>query len=190
MPKPPYHLSAVRLSADEYVAVNLRLWRARPATRRNYALLGVAVLLLSLSIGLDLWQNSRPERTSTFIFLGVAVLYGLSRAALMRWQLRRGYTRNAGLQQPLDFRLTNSEIIGRSPQGQFSSKWPQLKRAVWVGTDWLLLYPTETACYYLDLRQLQPPATPADVARLLAQHAVPQQRVGGGGNLPGSDGVA
>ena len=177
MPKQPYLLPAVRMSADEFVAVNFRLWRARPATRRNHWLLGAGILLLGISIGLDVWQNGRPERTSTFVFLGVAVLYGLARFGLVRWQLRRGYARNATLQQPIDFRLTSAEIIGRSTLGQFSGKWTRIRRAVWVGTDWLLLYPTEAACYYLDLRRLQAPATPADLAQLLERHQIRQQRV-------------
>ena len=177
MPHPPYSLPAVRLSANDYVAVNFRLWRARSATRRNHWLLGAAILLLSISIGLDLWPDGRLERTSTFIFLAIAVAYGLARFGLVRYQLRRGYARNAVLQQPIDFRLTNAEIIGRSKLGQFSGKWPRIRRAVWVGPDWLLLYPIETACYYLDLRRLQAPATPADLARLLEQHQIRQQRV-------------
>ncbi|SDY06815.1 hypothetical protein [Hymenobacter psychrophilus] len=173
---PPYHLPAVRLSADDYVAVNFRLWRARPATRRLHWLLGTAIGLLTIGVGLDVWQNGQLQRTSSFIFLGVAVLYGVSRFGLVRYQLRRGYARNATLQQPIDFILTTTEVIGQSQQGKFSGPWTTMQRAVWVGPDWLLLYPTEAACYYLDMRRLQAPATRVDVTRLLARHQIRQQQ--------------
>ena len=177
MPQPPYHLPAVRLSADEFVAVNFRLWRARPGTRRNHWLLGAALALLTISVGLDFGQHGRLTSPFTLVFLGVGVAYGLLRFGLVRWQLRRGYQRQAALQQPIDFTLTDTEIIGRSVLGRFSGQWQLIRRAVWVGTDWLLLYPTEAACYYLDLRRLQAPAAPADVAQLLERHSIRQQRV-------------
>ncbi|RFP65200.1 hypothetical protein D0N36_10060 [Hymenobacter lapidiphilus] len=167
----------MRLSADEFVAVNFRLWRARPATRRLYWLLGAALLLLNLSVGLDLWQNGRLGSPFTLVFLGVGVAYGLLRLALVRWQLRRGYQRQQALQQPVDFTLTATEIIGRSALGKFPGQWKLIRRAVWVGPDWLLLYPTAAACYYLDMRCLQAPATAADVARLLERHQIRQQRI-------------
>ncbi|NVO30449.1 hypothetical protein [Hymenobacter lapidiphilus] len=177
MVRPPYHLHAVRLSADEFVAVNFRLWRTQPATRRLYWLLGAALLLLTGSVGLDFWQHGRLSSPFTLVFLGVGVAYGVLRLALVRWQLRRGYARQTVLQQPLDFTLTTTEIIGRGAMGQFPGQWGLIRRAMWVGPDWLLLYPTEAACYYLDLRRLQAPATRADVAQLLAQHQIRQQQV-------------
>lgn len=186
---PPYHLPAVHLSADDYVALNFRLWRARPATRRNHWLLAAALLLLTVSVGLDVWQHGRLTSTFTPLFLGVGVGYGLLRFGLVRWQLRRGYQQQAALQHPINFTLTDTEIIGQSMQGKFAGLWTDIRRAVWVGSDWLLLYPTETACYYLDLRRLPAPATAADVARLLARHQIRQQRVGRAGNLPGSGAV-
>ena len=177
MKPPSYHLPGVHMTADDYVAVNFRLWRARPRTRFNHWLLAAAVLLLGVSEGLEVWQYDRPQTTSTLAFLAVAILYGLFRFSLVRYQLRRGYARNTAAQHPTDFTLTDSEIIGRSEVGQFSGHWRLIRRAVWVGSDWFLLYPTEAACYYLDLRRLQPPATPADVAALLERHQIPQQRL-------------
>ncbi|NVO86515.1 hypothetical protein [Hymenobacter terrestris] len=177
MPAPPYNLPAVRLSADEFVAVNLRLWRARPATRRLYWLLSAALLLLTISVGLDFWQNGRLGSPFTLMFLGVGLAYGVLRLVLVRWQLRRGYLRQQALQHPVDFTLGATEIIGRSTLGKFSGQWKLIRRAVWVGSDWLLLYPTTAACYYLDMRRLQAPATAADVARLLEHHQIQQQRI-------------
>jgi len=52
--------------------------------------------------------------------------------------------------------------------------WKALRRAVWVRPDWLLLYPTDAACYYLDLRRLPAALPPAVLAQLLAGHHVPQ----------------
>ncbi|MET4106770.1 hypothetical protein [Hymenobacter sp. UYP22] len=173
----PIVLSGVQLSAEEFVAVNFRLWRARPRTRLNHWILGAAVVLLGASVGLDLYQHGRLTQLSTLVFLGVAVLYALFRAGLVRYQLRRGYANNTTLHQPINFTLTESDIIGRSALGQFSGKWSMVRRAVWVQPHWLLLYPTEAACYYLDMRQLQQPATPADVAALLTRHSIAQQQL-------------
>lgn len=177
MQSTPFMLSGVQLSADEFVAVNFRLWRARPRTRLNHWILGAAVVLLGVSVGLDIYQHQQVTQPSTLLFLAVAVLYGLLRFGLVRYQLRRGYARNKALQQPIDFTLSNTEIIGRSALGQFAGKWELIRRAVWVQPHWLLLYPTEAACYYLDMRRLQLPATPADVAALLEHHRIPQQHL-------------
>ena len=168
-------LTGVQLTADEFVAVNFRLWRARPRTRLNHWILGAAVLLLAVSVGLDVYANGRLTQPATLVPLAVAVLYACLRFGLVRYQLRRGYVRNQALQQPTDFTLTNAEIIGRNTLGQFSGKWALIRRAVWVQPHWLLLYPTEAACYYLDLRRLQAPATAAEVAALLERHQIAQQ---------------
>ncbi|RSK42422.1 hypothetical protein [Hymenobacter perfusus] len=173
----PIVLSGVQLSAEEFVAVNFRLWRARPRTRLNHWILGAAVALLGVSVGLDLYQHGQLTQPSTLVFLAVAVLYALFRAGLVRYQLRRGYAKNPTLQQPVEFTLTATEIIGRSALGQFSGKWALIRRAVWVQPHWLLLYPTEAACYYLDLRRLQPPATASEVAALLTRHNIPQPQL-------------
>lgn len=177
MKSTPIVLPGVQLSADEFVAVNFRLWKARPATRRNHWLLGAAVALLAVSVGLEVYQHGGVQNWSGVAFLAVAVLYGLLRMALVRYQLRRGYARNTALQHPIDFTLTDTEITGRSSLGQFSGQWSLIRRAVWVRPDWLLLYPTEAACYYLDMRRLQAPATTSDVARLLTHHQILQQQV-------------
>ncbi|GAB3227451.1 hypothetical protein GCM10027346_10820 [Hymenobacter seoulensis] len=170
----PLRLPGVHLSAEEYVRLNFRLWRAQPKTRINQWLLGAAVLLLAVSVGLDLWQHGRLLRPSTLAFLGVAVAYALFRAGLVRYQLRRAYAQNASMQNPIDFELTAEGLRGTSSLGNFTSRWPQLRRAVWVRPEWLLLYPSEAACYYLDLRCLQAPATPADIEKLLTRQQVPQ----------------
>lgn len=177
MQSTPLLLSGVQLSADEFVAVNFRLWRARPRTRLNHWILGAAVVLLGVSVGLDVYSNGRLAQPSTAVLLGVAVLYAVLRFGLVRYQLRRGYAKNTAAHHPTSFTLAQSEIIGRSTLGQFSGKWQLIRRTVWVQPHWLLLYPTEAACYYLDLRKLEAPATPADVAALLEHHQIPQQRL-------------
>ncbi|MBX0291983.1 hypothetical protein K3G63_16140 [Hymenobacter sp. HSC-4F20] len=173
----PIVLSGVQLSADEFVAVNFRLWRARPRTRLNHWILGAAIALLSVSLGLEVYQSGRLPQSSSLVFLAVAVGYALLRFGLVRYQLRRGYAKNTAAHQPTDFTLTDTEIRGRSALGQFSGKWSLIRRAVWVRPHWLLLYPTEASCYYLDMRRLQAPATPDAVEQLLATHQIPQQRI-------------
>lgn len=176
---PPIHFSRVTMSAAAFVAVNFRLWRAAPATRRNHWILGVGLALLTASLVVEL-MNTRGRITtwSTLALLGIGVAYGLLRAALVRRQLRRGYGQNTVLQQPADFTLTEEELRGSSPSGEFRTPWTTLRQAIRVGPDWLLLYPTPAACYYLDLRRLEAPATPAAVETLLAQHGVALQKLG------------
>ncbi|RSK36183.1 hypothetical protein [Hymenobacter metallilatus] len=171
----PITLTGVQLTAEEFVAVNFRLWRTRPRTRLNHWILGAAVGLLGLSVGLDIYQHGQLSQPSTLVFLVVAVLYAVFRAGLARYQLRRGYARNATLQQPVDFTLTDTELVTHTVGGQFSANWSLIRRAVWVQPHWLLLYPSEAACYYLDMRRLQAPATAADVAALLERLQISQQ---------------
>jgi len=168
----PIHFSRVTMSADAFVAVNFRLWRAAPATRRNHWILGVGLALLTTSLVIELLNtHGRVATWSTPVLLAVGVAYGLLRAALVRWQLRRGYARNTVLQQPADFTFTEEELQGSSAAGEFQTPWSTLQRAVHVG-DWLLLYPTQAACYYLDLQRLALPATAPQAMEALRQHGL------------------
>ncbi|TGD82802.1 hypothetical protein [Hymenobacter wooponensis] len=170
--------SQVTMSADEYVAVNFRLWRQQPATRRNNWILIAALVLLSISLLAQLQQDGwQLTSWSAPSLLVVGLLYALLRTWFVRWMLRRGYQKNTVLKEPIDFTLTAEEIKGRSGLGQFSGKLATINRAVLVQPDWLLLYPNQAACYYLDLRRLQAPATLSAVEQLLAQHQVSLRRV-------------
>lgn len=175
----PIVFAPVTLSKEEYVTVNYLLWRSLPRTRRNNWILGVALLLLAISFGISWYQaKGYPPQGSGLWLLLVGLLYGLGRSQLTRWLLGRGYAQNqAVLATPTGFTLTAEEIRGESALGQFSGKWTLIRRAVWVESNWLLLYPTETACYYLDLRQLRAPATPSDLEQLLRANQIPQRRV-------------
>lgn len=176
---PSLRFSRVTMSAAAFVDVNFRLWRAAPATRRNHWILGVGLALLTASLVIELLDTrGRITTWSTPVLLAVGVAYGLLRAALVRRQLRRGYVQNTALQQPADFTLTDEELRCNSPTGEFRTEWHTLRRAVRVGPDWLLLYPTQAACYYLDLRRLEAPATPAAVETLLTQHGVALRKLG------------
>ncbi|UYZ65060.1 hypothetical protein [Hymenobacter weizhouensis] len=157
------------------MVLNYRLWQARPGTRRTFWLLGAAGLLLAVSVGLDVARHGSIRNWSTVAFLGVAALYALFRQQLTRYLLRRGFTAH----QPIDYTLTATEIGLQSTQGQVRTPWARVARAVWVAPDWLLLFPQAPAgaCYYLDLRRLEAPATAAAVEQLVSQHEVPQQRL-------------
>lgn len=175
MKSPPITLSATSLTTDDYVAVNFRLWQVQAATRGIRWRLGLLILLLSLSIGLDFLQNGRLDYVFVVIILGVLVVCVVFLPLLTRYQLRRGYARNPLPIPGMSYLLTDAEVMQQSPLGDFSVPWPKIQRAVWVGTDWLLLYPNEVGSYYLDMRCLQPPATAADVAALLTRHGIAQQ---------------
>ncbi len=172
----PVVVPGVRLSADEYVAVNFRLWWRAAATRRNHWLLGLALVLLAASVAMQL-RGRVPGAAfawSSPALLAVGLAYGALRPLLVRRLLRRTYRGSAAMQEPINYELMAAELRGHSRLGHFAVPWAALRRAVWVRPNWLLLYPTETACYYLDLRRLPAPLAPADVAQLLAQHQVRQ----------------
>ncbi|MDU0371777.1 hypothetical protein ACFPAF_15345 [Hymenobacter endophyticus] len=173
----PITLSATSLTTDDYVALNFRLWQLQPATRGIKWRLGLLILLLSLSVGLDVLQNGRLEHVFVVIFLGVLVVCAFSLPLLTRYQLRRGYARNPMPAPSISYLLTDTEVIQQSPLGTFPVQWPKIQRAMWVGHNWLLLYPNELGSYYLDMRRLQPPATPAEVAALLTRHNIAQQQL-------------
>ena len=174
-PATPLHLPHVQLTADDYVALNFRLWQARLATRRTFWLLGAAAVLLLVSVGLDVARHGTVSNRATLAFLAVAGLYVLFRRQLTRYLLRRGFRP----QPPVGYTLTPTEIQVRSGQRQSLLSWEQLREAVWVGANWLLLLPQAPAgsCYYLDVRRLEAPAAAADVAALLTQRGVPQHRL-------------
>lgn len=173
----PFLAPGVTMTADEFVAVNFRMWRQQPATRRNYWLLGAALLLLSVSIGLDVVQNGRISNPSTITFLTVGVLYGLFRMSLVRYQLRRGYAKNPVLRAPTDFTFDTEMLRGQSPNTRFETRWNTMRRAVWVKPNWLLLYPTEAACYYVDLRCLQAPDAAEQLLTLVRDAGIAMREV-------------
>ena len=169
----PLPFPHVLMTADEYVAVNYYLWNRQPTTRRNRWLLVVALALLIVSAGLQLWRNQFRGFSSWWVpaSLVVGVLYGVGRDALTRYFLRRGYAQNAALHQPVDYELAADGLRSRTAAGSYLAPWSALRRAVRVG-DWLLLYPTAAACYYLDLRRLATPATAAQVVAALRRQGV------------------
>ncbi|MBD2715578.1 hypothetical protein KBK19_11070 [Microvirga sp. STR05] len=161
------------MTSADFVAVNFRLWRQQRRTRFNHWLLGLALLLLAVSVAVDVVQNGRITNQGTLAMLAVGLLYGLLRMVLVRYQLRRGFAKNPANQQPIDFAFDTDRLRGSSSAGTFAVRWNQLQRAIRVGDDWLLLYPNDAACYYLDLRRLQAPATPAELLALLREQQVP-----------------
>lgn len=161
------------MTADEFVAVNFQLWQKRPRTKLNHWLLGLALLLLGVSVALEVVRTGRISNWSTVAVLAVGVLYGLLRMQLVRYQLRRGYDKNTVLRVPVDFTFDAEMLRGQSTDGRFEARWRTLRRAVWVQPNWLLLYPTEAACYYVDLRRVQAPGTPEQLLVLLKEANVP-----------------
>ncbi|MDF7810359.1 hypothetical protein [Hymenobacter sp. YC55] len=177
MPSASLIAPGVTMTADDFVVVNFRLWRQQPATRRNYWLLGAALLLLSIAVALDVVQNHRISNPSTLAFLAVGVLYGLFRMSLVRYQLRRGYERNAVLRAPTDFTFDVEFLRGQTSNGRFEARWTTMRRAVWVKPNWLLLYPTEAACYYVDLRRIQAPAALEQLLALVREAGIAVREV-------------
>ncbi len=171
------YIPNVTLTADEYVAVNYRLWRSRPRTYFNHWLLAAAVGLLAVSVGLDVARTGGISNASSAVLLAVALFYALVRMQLVRYQLRRGYAQNVAVHTPIHFELDADGLRGASELGRFEARWRTVRRAVLVRPHWLLLYPVASACYYVDLRRVQAPATVAEVLALLREHSIPMPEV-------------
>jgi len=165
------------MTADEFVAVNFRLWQKRTRTRFNHWLLGLALLLFGLSVSSDFARTGYISNWGTVAVLAVGALYAFFRVQLVRYQLRRGYSKNTGLRVPTDFTFDTEMLRGQSADGRFEARWRTLRRAVWVQPNWLLLYPTEAACYYVDLRQAQAPGTAEQLLALVQDMGVHVQKV-------------
>ncbi|MBC6988465.1 MULTISPECIES: hypothetical protein [Hymenobacter] len=163
------------MSADEYVAVNYELWRRQPRTRRLNWLLYIALVLLTISLVLGIWQyvrNSAAEISWGFVPVwALAVAFAIWRPWQVKQLLRRGYAQNAGLHQPIDYQFDTKSIKGSSVAGTFETRWKALHHAVCVG-DWLLLYPSQVACYYVDTRRVIGPATPDDLLELVHEQGL------------------
>jgi len=168
----PLLAPGVTMTADEFVAVNFQLWLRQPASRRNHWILGTALMLLAVGVGLDIIRTGHISSWNTPAFLGVGVLYGLLRTSLVRYQLRRGYSRNSALREPISFSFDANMLRGHGATGRFGISWNKVRRAVWVRPNWLLLYPDETGCFYVDLRQLQVPATPDGLLTLVRDQQI------------------
>lgn len=168
------------MPAAEFVAVNYRLWQQAPATRRTTWLVRLAFLMLSVSLLLNLYQHQQtgtPLAQTTPVFLGVALLYAWWRPWQVKRLLRQGYRANPVLQQPTTYHFDAAGFAGESPAGRFAARWDTIRRVVRVG-DWLLLYPSATACNYVDLRRIVAPGTPAELVRLLAARSIAVQQLG------------
>ncbi len=173
----PLLAPGVVMTADEFVAVNFRLWRKQRRTLFNYLLLGAALALLGMSVALDIAANKQVTNWGTASVLVVGLLYGLLRMQLVRYQLRRGYAKNTGLREPTNFTFDTQMLWGQSTNSHFEAPWSIMRRAAWVQPNWLLLYPTETACYYVDLRRLQAPSTPEQLLALVREAGIAVRKV-------------
>ncbi|PJJ59178.1 hypothetical protein [Hymenobacter chitinivorans] len=173
---PSITLRPVTLSPADYVSINYRLWNQRMSTRRSNWLLGGALTLLAISVVYTLGQNSWQLTSWTNpVLLAAGLAFLVGRGQFVRWLLRRGYEKSrAGLSRSMVYTLLPNELQGQSELVQFSLHWSAIRKAVWVEPHWLLLYPTEAACYYLDLRCLPAPTSLADVRELLMAQAIAQ----------------
>jgi hypothetical protein len=57
------------------------------------------------------------------IFLAVGVLYGLLRMSLVRYQLRRGYSRNPALREPVSFSFAADRLRGHGAADRHEVRW-------------------------------------------------------------------
>ena len=171
MPTYPLVVEGSTISADEFVALQYRLWRQQQRIRLNGWIIGGWVLLMAGFLVRDLvaYGGLAEYYTPAAIAFGVVAL--LVRGPLARRQFRRYYARTPALASATRFELSPEGLRGQGQLSSMQNRWASFTQARLLGS-WLLLYVSEASYYYLDLRRLLPPATPADVLALLRAQGV------------------
>ncbi|TGE08087.1 hypothetical protein [Hymenobacter fodinae] len=82
------------------------------------------------------------------------------------FEYRRAFRQHAQSQPATGFELTADTVIIRQGSHCRTVRWQDFYSIQHV-SDWLLLYTSVEHCYYLNLQQVQPPNTAADVLGLL-----------------------
>ncbi|MCB2377707.1 hypothetical protein LGH70_08950 [Hymenobacter sp. BT635] len=81
------------------------------------------------------------------------------------WEYRQAYRQGPDKQLPTSF-VADTHGIHITQNGRRFYRWNEFY-SIQAVQHWLLLYTSVEHCYYLDLNQIEPPATAADLLALL-----------------------
>ena len=168
-------LRRVVIPAADYVQVSLVLINAQ--TGRMQTRRGSFILLLfgMLGLALTFWRDGTIP-LGFALFFGFLSLLGGATLLFDQFLPRRLATTHtqsiAPTMLPTDYTFAADALSSHNELHSSTLAWTAVQRADVVG-HWLLLYLTNKTFLWLDLRQLAPPATAADLYALLAQHHIP-----------------
>ncbi|RSK48257.1 YcxB family protein [Hymenobacter rigui] len=150
-------ISDVRLSFWQYLLLSLRFtFQTRPLML--VMLLPVAGTLAALGLSGFSWQSIAD------LWHGApfALLFSVALPVLLIWPTWQQYRRSAFLQEAVTYVLDDDEVQVITPSSHTRLDWAAIVKLQHFG-HWLLLQTSVQTAFFLDLRQVQAPATPADV---------------------------
>jgi hypothetical protein len=86
-------------------------------------------------------------------------------------EYRRAFRKHAQAQPTTGFELDAATVVILQGNHRRTVGWHDFYSVQHV-SDWVLLYTSVEHCYYLNIKQVQPPATAAEVLALLPQRLV------------------
>ncbi|AHJ96563.1 YcxB family protein [Hymenobacter swuensis] len=81
---------------------------------------------------------------------------------LIVWSIWQQYQRSAFLQEAVTYTLDDNGVQVTAPSFHTTLDWEAIVQLRHYG-NWLLLQTSAQTAFFLDMRRVQPPATPADV---------------------------
>jgi hypothetical protein len=173
------HIAPHRLTFTDYQAIHQQQQRQRypnqvtprPVTSDSWRKKGQLWLGSVASVGVA-YSAFGPSK---WLAAGVIVTVFTGLSLAYQWvEYRRAFRQYAQEQPATGFELgVNTVVILRENHHRVIS-WHEFYSVQHV-SHWLLLYTSIEHCYYLNLLQVQPPATAADVLALVPQRLIPAE---------------
>jgi hypothetical protein len=167
------------LTFTEYQAVHQEQQRRRhpsqatpgPVTSDSWRKKGQLWVGSVLSMGASYWWLGSGRWFAGAVVVTVFTGLGL----IHQWfEYRRAFRQHAKAQLATSFELNADTVVIQQENHHRTLGWRDFYSIQHV-SDWVLLYTSVEHCYYLNLKQVQAPATAADVLSLLRQGPVPTE---------------
>ncbi|MBD2715567.1 hypothetical protein KBK19_11015 [Microvirga sp. STR05] len=122
----------------------------------------ILLLLAGIWLAPELWQRYLRLALFASLITVIGLLY-------QRYEYRKAFRQSPTAGLNTRFEVLETGIIVEH-EGRFTTfLWREFYRIRHIES-WVLLYPNQEFCYYLDLRNVQPPATASQVLNLLTKH--------------------
>lgn len=156
-------ISDVRLSFWQYLLLSLRFtFQTRPFLLVMLLPILGSIVAVCLSI-----VNGQPL-SDLWHEVPFAVLFSVAFPFLIIWPTWRQYQQSTFLQEAVTYTLSEDGVQVVAPSFRTVADWQAIVQLRHFG-NWLLLQTSAQTAFFLDLRQVQPPATALDVLDFLRQ---------------------
>ncbi|MDF7810360.1 hypothetical protein [Hymenobacter sp. YC55] len=168
------------LSAHDFAAIHQKQEQQRyPAAVRQrqvapgkvpakWATWWNVVWLLLLTGGA--WLVPKPFKGYIIIALVTALVTAVG-LWYRHYEYRRAYQQSPTASRPTSFTILEHGVVIEQQHEFFTLLWSDFYHIRRVGR-WWLLYPNADYCYYLNMRNIMPPATEADLLELLHEYEI------------------